>query len=182
MNNSATTQPAPLTACVLPASDLRSIFLRIRNESQTIGEVVFPNPYTGVNLLTLEHKVIPRCSFFAWEQNDPRLQLRPGDEVAAILNLAPFWMDVAGDVLVRCRIVWRLPMEEDLAWFVEGPMKLEFDSFADLARRIRSRQTTTTTTVSATPKLMNVSDYITIQETAGLLPVVRDEPVRTGPI
>jgi hypothetical protein len=176
MNQLATTQAPPLFAYVLPANDLRSVLLRIRNESEAEGELVFPNPYTGVDLLTLEHKAIPRCSFLAWEHNDPRLVLRPGDQVCALLNLAPFWMDIAADVLVRCKIVWKRPAHDAQTWFVEGPARLEFDSSVDLAKRIRSRQNSASTTIPASGKVLNVSDYICIEQTSTSSVPIRDEP------
>jgi len=178
MENPTITRNPPLTASVLPTSDARSVLLQVRNNSEAGGELVFPNPYTGVELLTLQHKPIPHCSLFAWEHNDPRLRLGPGDHASAVLNLAPFWMDVSGEVLVRCKIAWKAPNREVQTWFAEGPIKLEFDSSADLARLVRSRQTTMPTSISSTPKLLNVSDYISIQKTAELPPPIRDEPTK----
>jgi hypothetical protein len=168
-----------LAASVATRSDCQGLRLLVQNTSNTSIDVTLPNPYTGVELFDLQRKLIPHCSFFTWEHNDPHLILDPDESAVALLSLSLFWTNVSEDVIARCRLVARPPMGDEQIQYVEGLINLHLASDLDLAKQVRASQSKLPGSLpTITPKLLNVSDYVVVESgNNGKVPI-RGKPIK----
>jgi hypothetical protein len=167
-----------IQAIIQPEPTCLGFQLVVRNTGTQPVEVVILNPYTGVELFSLDHRPIGKDSFFTWEQSDPHITLGPGHSVLASIKLYSIWTGINSEVLVHTHVKWRiLDTEEFQSCCAEGRITL---SFPVLPQRTPEQRITPFSALvfASRPKLLNVSDYISILEyTDTDHPPWRGEPI-----
>jgi len=119
----------PFNATLTETSDHRGISIVVINTSDQAIAVQFPNPYTGVNLYEKGGKrVLIGRTLLCYDENDPERVLEPGQTVAAIVALDPYWENIDGDVIAKCKLRFKGVSGTQSEAIVEGIIHLKLPS------------------------------------------------------
>ncbi len=133
------------------------VTMSVTNDSKGELRIRFPNPYTGIRLYTEsgEHVTLGR-TMLCWEENDPEVVLSPSGSASAIAYLSPFWSDLDGTFLARCKLTVTAQEGESQEVIAEGYVHILLGS-ARYGRPLRHSDIPV-----VKPTLMNVSKFVCI--------------------
>jgi hypothetical protein len=145
----------PVLVTASPQGD--GVIMTVTNDSEGELRVRFPNPYTGIRLYTESGELVTIArTILCWEEDDPEIVLHPGASASALAHLYPFWFDLHGAFLAKCKLSVTLQEEESEEVIAEGWVKL-------LLGPPRLGQPMQPSSIPiAKPMLMNVSRFVRI--------------------
>ena len=115
----------------------------MKNRSSSSLCVAAPNPYTSIVIADLDHKPYAGTRAVRYEYSRKVVQMEPGEELIATIDLLPYWSEICGAVLVRVSFEVTDDVGVSREMSVQGRLQLDIPSlevrYAEIKKHARSQ-------------------------------------------